>query len=553
MYIKYNINNFQNNKITIIPKETRYNSELSILTVITKNKHYLKENDVINLNYNYLGLYFNNFYNVFDVKDKEFSLNLSLTNNVILKKDYGNNNTHFVQITNNIKDILYLKPNNFINVYNKEKKELKEELIKDNIGKIIFDLKDNKFYKITTNGYEEYKLIFYFSYKENENEYKIKLTSLGSEFYELAVIENTEEETKLEISFNEDSFYSKSHNIIFDFDNIEITDIHYFNNNINIPLNITNNFGTKLNNEFISELYFTEKKNEIIPDIIDYEKKCFIPYYKDGDEFIPVYGLKFNLYFRDRQNDYENWNSNDTLYWHSWKPGNDVPTNEGDFLGKLGFTDNDVFYQKLKLKKSFLRLSFYNKNDPFKQMLLYYSTIFMDTNDLYGNYIKNIKDKTDEKNERELVNTSALTASFSVYDKFEQTKSSEGFYLYLFPNSIPNEEKTIYMCAEFNHAGYGRTIPFITQYNKETKTAIDFGKNTPFKTYFIDATGSTSLNDYFNHLHIPLTMVYNDKIKEYIYYFNINPSSQNNSSYKLDDNGILTINLYEPKLNKTPE
>ena len=38
----------------------------------------------------------------------------------------------------------------------------------------------------------------------------------------------------------------------------------------------------------------------------------------------------------------------------------------------LGFTDEDVYYQKKKISKSFIRLSFYNNKNPLDQMLLFY-------------------------------------------------------------------------------------------------------------------------------------------------------------------------------------
>lgn len=558
MYIKYNLNNFNYDKIVLSVASKTYDEETSTLTITTVNNHYLNNDDRIMLHYDYKGMLFKKYYSVFNVEEKKFSISLPSVYDVFFKKSHGTKYKHFVRITNSSKYFLHLKPSNFINVYsNKEKKELINS--GDKNGEIFFDLKNNKYYKIIDDECEEYKLFFNFIYRENNIDYKINLLSLGEDFYELTVVENTEEKKELEITFDESIFYSLSHNIKFNFnpkdpsyDDFIIKELYYFDNDINIPVNITSNFDRKLNNELIADLYFTEKKNEIIPDIVDYEKKCFSPYYKDGDTFKPVYGIKFNLFFRDRMNDYNDWDSNDTLYWNSWKPGITTMVNtDGDPLGKLGFTDDDVFYQKLKIKKSFLRLSFYNDNNPFKQMLLYYSTIFVDSNDLYGKYIKNIGNKVNENDIREIVNSGALTTSFVVYDKFEQTKSSEGFYLYLFPNQNPTEEKTIYMCVEFNHAGYGKTIPFITQYNTKDATAIDFGSD--FKDYFIDEKRTTSLNEYFNRLHIPLTASYNEDIEDYIYYFNIKPSQNDYSSYRLNDDGILVINLYEPKLNKTPE
>ena len=49
----------------------------------------------------------------------------------------------------------------------------------------------------------------------------------------------------------------------------------------------------------------------------------------------------------------------------------------------------------------------------------------------------------------------------------------KGFYLYLFPEYIG---KTIYMKVEFNHAGYGRTIPLVYIQNGKLPISYMFKK-----------------------------------------------------------------------------
>ena len=83
------------------------------------------------------------------------------------------------------------------------------------------------------------------------------------------------------------------------------------------------------------------------------------------------------------------------------------------------------------MKKLFLRLSFYDSQDPLKQMLFFYSTIFLDSGELYTTYIRNKSKVTDET--QQIVTTKQanddddLTISFSVTDKHNRYKSSEGF------------------------------------------------------------------------------------------------------------------------------
>ena len=83
-----------------------------------------------------------------------------------------------------------------------------------------------------------------------------------------------------------------------------------------------------------------------------------------------------------------------------------------------------IYYIK---KRNYLNLlyvyHFYNSKNPLNQMLLFYSTIFFDTNDLYNKHI----------------NGKATTSSFTVYNRYNRDKSSEGFYLYLFPEYVGKE------------------------------------------------------------------------------------------------------------------
>lgn len=67
---------------------------------------------------------------------------------------------------------------------------------------------------------------------------------------------------------------------------------------------------------------------------------------------------------------------------------------QSDLLSYLGFTNDDIKYQKSKLKKSFLRLSFYDSDNIGNQNLLHTATIFIDSGNLFAKYIKNID--TDE-------------------------------------------------------------------------------------------------------------------------------------------------------------
>lgn len=337
-------------------------------------------------------------------------------------------------------------------------------------------------------------------------------------------------------------FIKNENNIISLNDNINILG---YGDKIILKIPFINNNGINLNNEHIIHHYFNEKKQELIPEIIDYEKCVFTPCYKNNNKLIPAENITFNLFFRDRTGN-ENWNTDDTKGWNQYKTQIDSNGNSswllntesnGDLLGHLGFTDEDVYYRKQKISKSFIRLSFYDTNNPVNQTLLYYSTIFLDAGDLYSKYIKNINGKNiSNVVNKNIFGDDNLTASFTVSDKYNRKKSSEGFYLYLFPDIIKeNNTKTIYMKVEFNHAGYGKNIPFIYP-NKNGLQLLNFSDND-FPKSLIDDKGT--LTELYRQLYIPIILKYDNELKDYVYYFD----------FAKAENNDITFNLYEPKIN----
>lgn len=339
-------------------------------------------------------------------------------------------------------------------------------------------------------------------------------------------------------------------NFLIDVDNTLKNGIHFYESleSINISLPIASNNNTNLNDDDIIKNYFDERKKELVPDIIDYEKRCFTPYgYSTNNNYIPVDKIRFNLYFRDRTGS-ENWSTNDGMGWFQ-KKINDNGEFEtvknytsGDLLGMLNFTDDDVYFQKKKLSKTFIRLSFYNSTDPLTQMLLFYSTVFLDTGDLYSKYVRNVEKKINGSivslvNDNTLKDDN-LTVSFTVYDRYNKEKSSEGYYLYLFPDGLGDDGKIIYMKVEFNHAGYGRTIPLIQP--RQNGKSMHFSDRN-FPTSLLDEDNG-DLKKFYDYLYIPVLVKYDSKINDYIYSFIVK------DAYNKEDNAIV-LNLFEPKIN----
>lgn len=293
---------------------------------------------------------------------------------------------------------------------------------------------------------------------------------------------------------------------------------------------------------------------------------------------------------------------------------------QSDLMTYLGFTNSDIRYQKNKLSRSFIRIMFYDSMNPGNQNLLYYSTIFVDSGKLFGKYIKYIEDtpyrsvvyETNEDTEIETINAKdsennlvgikvdrepygdllkdeedndfttldqveelRLSCQFTVRDKFQSDASSDGFYLYLWKdNESGVTPSDIYMKVEFNHAGYGRTIPFMMpfwdpyKYKKATdnlKPLKEKGIKT-FKEILNDWNSTKDENEiwrnegnitdgqygarqYMKYSYIHFKYKYDKIHKQHIYYLDdeFYGTKPEDGGVHYKDN-VMTINLYEAKM-----
>lgn len=293
--------------------------------------------------------------------------------------------------------------------------------------------------------------------------------------------------------------------------------------------------------------------------------------------------------------------------YFSYGTEDDERSKQSDLLTYLGFENNDVRYQKNKLSRSFIRIMFYDSMNPGNQNLLYYSTIFLDAGNLFGKYIKHIEDtpyrsviyEMDETTEVETINVEEstkdlvgikvdrepygdlvtddmteedieelrLSCQLTVQDKYQSNKSSDGFYLYLWKESdIMVSPSDIYMKVEFNHAGYGRTIPFMmpfwdpnkTTYEDENGNEIAKSKSKGIKTFkeILDDWNEKEGSDmqygarkYMKYSYIHFKCKYDKLHKQHIYYLDDDFYGDNVAAggVHFTDN-VITLNLYEAKM-----
>lgn len=394
---------------------------------------------------------------------------------------------------------------------------------------------------------------------------------------------------------------------------------------INLPLGIK--FRTDLQKEQLMADYLTDRRAKSINKINDMEKDVYHPVQWDNEKNEKkndIYQIIFNLHFREHR--YDDWNAAPDSYWNgvifdanenkfrlmnnsnqeelgynyfSYNKDDWDRSNQSDLLSYLNFTNEDIRYQKSRLKKSFLRLLFFDSVNPADQNLLAYSTVFIDSGALFSKYVRHFEDKgfsalnyngdivlptsldlngirinrepmingetyEEFKNELEDVR---LSSQFVIKDKYNSTTSSEGFYLYLWRDNdngiIPSD---LYMKVEFNHAGYGRTIPFMMPY--EDKDDDNKGKIKTFKEIVEDWSPIKNedknenenedknkdkyvgygIKRYLKYSYIHLKYQYDETDKRHVYYVDSDLyKGTDESIYGIDN--TMKFDLYEAKIN----
>lgn len=309
--------------------------------------------------------------------------------------------------------------------------------------------------------------------------------------------------------------------------------------------------------------YLKDVERSIIPEVVDNEKRQFTPVILSGKTSYYATELVFNLHFRDRLDSEskirEGWKTSDEQYWNlmqKFEGGNiNSETDDylkytvkgyddsyGDELKYLGFTEDDIKYSKTKVKKSFIRLMFYSSRNLMSKELLFYSTIFFDVGELFQKYV-DIKSRGLECFDDSRIDKNLrLSATLKVKNQYNTSKSSEGFYLYLFPQGIGNEkDKTdIYMKVEFNHAGYGKTVPMMLPTATNGKSVIKTSSRTfPLNFMKKDGEGKVEFDfeTYQRYMMIPIQIWKDSVLKNYVYTF---PFVSNTNK--------IELNLFEPRI-----
>lgn len=483
-------------------------------------------------------------------------------------------------------DILTISPNTVITEYDTEGN-------REEIEYIYFYFKDNHYFNgVLGENFGNISLFFI-----DGNGAWIEIPQLEYVNKSILRIKQTDYQGNIDtdIQFWNNGIY-RSQIFFGDVDTTSI-EIDYISNVINIPFSqeFSNNL---IQSELVNDIYSDTVKTRAINGVNDYEKDVYYPVIKQGNAYSEVKNIVINLHFRQRD---KNWKILTDGVWNGMKMTKDSNGNitsvkvednyfdkaykthkerQSDLLGYVNFTDNDISYQKSKLKKSFVRLSFYDSTNPARQNLLYYNTIFIDSGKLFSKYTAHVETEgfsylTDDgalteglmglKCNREPNNIDGvdltednvekyrLSSQFVVSDKYHTDKSSAGYYLYLWKDNdsglIPQD---LYMKVEFNHAGTGQTTPFSLPHDKAEFNADGSVKKGGDIYSFDDMVSKyedIGFQQYLRHSYIHLKYRFDKENGRHIYY--IDSDYYNNFANQMtDENDNLILNLYEARISQ---
>ena len=356
---------------------------------------------------------------------------------------------------------------------------------------------------LTYNGYDNQYILYWFYEKNDERNVNYLL-----------------EHYKDGTFFCEDTRFVKENDGLVDvrkdFSGNTDSYIYYLKNVLDVDFNIKEKFNVSLlKNDYYKDFYIENVINENINEIVDMEKQIFIPKLEGYDSNSMVNEIKINLKIRERNH---GWNS--TLLEDTWYGDND---NCMTTITDIGFDESDIKHQKSSLKKSFIRLSFYDTPHRGNQKLLYYSTVFLDSNKIFNDYYSNNK---------------ISDLEFIIKNSFDYNACSEGYYLYLFPKLAKKDiPTTIYMKVEFNHAKYGKTITFVLPSDDDYKNGYTNS----------NSRGTEGIEKLFNDLYVKVNIMYDSKNNKYVWYIpDIKKSKINDYNNKR-----IIMTLYEPIVYKT--
>lgn len=291
------------------------------------------------------------------------------------------------------------------------------------------------------------------------------------------------------------------------FDNVWVDESNYM---ITLPMN--NMFNSTLHrSDFIQNIFVKDEERKAINDIIDTERIRFIPVKEDGTnkdgvkKYIEIERVRFEFIFLDDDKEY-------------------IEDSEWDVLG---IKNENIKYQHNKLKKTFVRTLYYDEPNPTTHSLMYYNTMFVNTNKMYKDYL--LGNRLNSENPED-----GFPIEFEVSDKNKirnSSNSSEGFFIYLFVSDKPTTEpRELYLKTEFNSAIDGQKFIFFNREVTNNGISLD--------NIFFEKENERQ------YIYNKMYYAYSEDLDKYVYFFD---KHEEGVTYE-DNNTTMVIKLYEAKI-----
>lgn len=246
---------------------------------------------------------------------------------------------------------------------------------------------------------------------------------------------------------------------------------------VNIPINLE--FQLVDNAELIDRVFVQTEVENAINEILDYDKVRYMPITNSG---IPINAIIYDLKLLNSNGSYVN------------------------FYGDVGYEYDDVKYSKNSFTNSFLRLSFYDSDNPMIQNLVGYTTLFsrLSTIDLLSGSTTSSLGLPKPINQ--------IPLNFTVENPLINKRGfSEGFHLYYYRDGLKiGDTKYLYMKASYNNAKSGKLVNLMVKNTPqnienlvhEIYTRYKISRTTTGYFYEIDDTyqGLSSLSGASNNV-----------------------------------------------------
>ncbi len=255
----------------------------------------------------------------------------------------------------------------------------------------------------------------------------------------------------------------------------------------NIILPMETSFHPVDQSELIDRVFVDIETEKAINPIVDYEKTRYIPIDSNS---LPIEKIIYVLDFNGQTT-----------------------------FGGIGFTNDDIKFQKNSFINSFLNLNFYDSDNPLTQNLVSNVTLFtqIKSSDLY-------QTGSDTISIGQVLPSDQIPIMFVLENPIVNNRGfSEGFHLYGYKDELNvGESKYLYMRASFNNAKSGSSINMMV---KSTPQPIDYLVHELYTRYILTRT-----NDGFYY-----------KIDD-TYQGNTGVTGTNNVSYTTN-NGYNTVTI----------